>query len=118
MKLCPSRSLVLHKTPQSYRLKSEVVLATCKCKTKLDDTLPDIYKLVIAVSASHFTELLLSQPVNKEAASSSVTSGTHREPTQTVHNPVPQPAVEQQNPVSPSYKLRYSMRHKTSFHTL
>lgn len=53
MKLRPSRSLVLHKTPQSYRLKSEVGLATCKCKTKtkLDDTLPDGYKLVIAVSA-------------------------------------------------------------------
>ncbi|KAK3515783.1 hypothetical protein QTP70_031883 [Hemibagrus guttatus] len=44
------------------------------------------------------------KPVNKEAASSSVTSGTHRELTQTVHNPVPQPAVEQQNPLSPSYK--------------
>ncbi|KAG7317454.1 hypothetical protein KOW79_018489 [Hemibagrus wyckioides] len=51
------------------------------------------------------TGVAKDKPVNKEAASSSVTSGTHREPTQTVHSPVPQPAVEQQNPVSPSYKL-------------
>ncbi|MCI4391655.1 hypothetical protein PGIGA_G00137250 [Pangasianodon gigas] len=44
------------------------------------------------------------KPVNKDAASSRVTSGAHREPTQTV-NPVPQPAVEPQNPLSPTYKL-------------
>ncbi|KAF5896441.1 la-related protein 4B isoform X5, partial [Clarias magur] len=44
------------------------------------------------------------KPVNKDAVSSRVTSGTHREPTQTVE-PAPQPAVEQQNPLSPVSKL-------------
>ncbi|KAI5610268.1 la-related protein 4B [Silurus asotus] len=44
------------------------------------------------------------KPVNKDAVSSCVTSATHRETTQTVH-PVPQPAVEQQIPLSPTYKL-------------
>ncbi|XP_060755638.1 la-related protein 4B isoform X2 [Neoarius graeffei] len=44
------------------------------------------------------------KPVNKDAVSSHLTSGSHREMTPTV-TVVPQPAVEQQNPLSPTNKL-------------
>ncbi|XP_034154029.1 la-related protein 4B isoform X2 [Pangasianodon hypophthalmus] len=69
-------------------LKPEV-----KSESSLENRLSDIV-----------TGAAKDKPVNKDAASSRVTSGAHREPTQTV-NPVPQPAVEPQNPLSPTYKL-------------
>lgn len=44
------------------------------------------------------------KPVNKEAVSSSVTSGSSREHAETVPNPVPQTAVEEPCPPPPTYK--------------
>ncbi|XP_053467632.1 la-related protein 4B isoform X1 [Ictalurus furcatus] len=69
-------------------LKPEV-----KTESSLENRLSDIV-----------TGAAKDKPVNKDTMSSRVSSGTHREPTQTV-NPVPQPAVEQQNPLSPTCKL-------------